>query len=114
MYQAVEIIIPLGAFAMIFGIVYVTVTAWHRQKMAMIESGMNPRERNHSKHSRLRTALLLLFVPVGLFVGNYLGRIMGHRLSDITGLVVAFFFGGLALLTSYLIERKLENKNQID
>jgi len=37
-----DIIIPITFFAMIFGIVYVVVTARHRQRMALIEKGMDP------------------------------------------------------------------------
>ncbi len=48
MYQAVEIIIPLAAFAMIFGIVYLGVTSHHRKEIAMIEAGMNPNKKKES------------------------------------------------------------------
>lgn len=114
MSQAVEIIVPIASMTMVFGIVYVAVTAWHRQKMAMIEAGMNPKEKIKSKHSRLRTALLFVLVPIGLFLGNYLGELNGDQNSDVTGLLFGFIFGGLALLLSYFIEPKKNDQKLID
>lgn len=39
---ATEVLLPTALFAMIFGIVYVVTTARHRQRMAMIDKGMDP------------------------------------------------------------------------
>ena len=41
MYQAQEILIPIAAMAMVFGIVYLGVTAHNRKTLAMIEAGMS-------------------------------------------------------------------------
>ena len=35
------LLIPIALFAMVFGIVYIVITASHRQKIAMIEAGMS-------------------------------------------------------------------------
>jgi len=110
MYQAVEILVPMGAFAMVFGIVYVGVTANHRKEIAMIEAGMNPNEKKESNHSKIKKALLLLLVPLGIFVGNVLPNVIPNLERSSTALVFAFLFGGIALTASYFIEKKLETK----
>ena len=38
----IEVLIPIAMFALIFGCVYISVTSKHRQRMAMIEKGMDP------------------------------------------------------------------------
>ena len=112
MYQAVEIIVPLAAFAMIFGIIYVAVTAYNRKELAMIEAGMNPNESKKSGHSKIRTALLFLFVPLGIFTGNVIATLFPVIEAESLGLIFAFIFGGMALTTSYFIEKGFEKKDQ--
>jgi hypothetical protein len=114
MYQAVEIIIPIAAMTMVFGIVYVAVTAWHRQKMAMIEAGMNPKEGGESKHSKIRTAFLFLLVPTGIFAGNVIGDYYPIMRGQSLGLIFAFLFGGIALVAAYFVERTFEKNNKLD
>ena len=108
MYQAVEIIIPLGAFAMIFGIVYLAITSHHRKEMAMIEAGMNPVKSQKNKQSRIRTGLLLLLVPTGILVGNIVAPFIQSLKNDESGLLFGFLFGGIALVASYFMERIFE------
>jgi len=112
MSQAVEIIIPIAGMSLTFGIVYVGVTAWHRQKMAMIEAGMNPKEKKESKHSKIRTAMLFLLVPTGIFVGNVVADYYPIMRNKSMALIFAFLFGGIALVAAYFVERKLENKKE--
>lgn len=114
MYQAVEIIVPLGAFAMVFGIVYLAITSSHRQKIAMIEAGMNPQENKESKHSKIRTAFLFLLVPTGIFVGNFIAEYFPIMRDKAMGLIFAFLFGGIALVAAYFVERTFEKNNPVD
>ena len=109
-----SILIPICAISMVFGIVYVAVTAWHRQKIAMIEAGMNPKEGRESKHSKIRTAMLFLLVPTGIFVGFVIADFYPVMRDKSLPLIFAFLFGGIALVAAYFVERKLENKNKID
>lgn len=109
----VEIIIPLGAFAMVFGIVYLAITSHNRKELAMIEAGMNPNQKKESGHSKIRTALLFTLVPFGIFLGNILSEYTTLRNKEL-GLLFGFLFGGVALIAAYFIERNLENnKNDL-
>lgn len=109
MHQTVEILIPLAAIAMVFGIVYISVTAENRKKMAMIEAGMNPEKKKRSSASEtLKRALLFIFIPIGFILGKEFSFLSGD--SSISGLLGAFLFGGIALLIFYFIERNKESK----
>ena len=118
MYQIVELMIPISFFIMAFAIVYVVVTAKHREKIAMIEAGMNPNEGKNSqgekKRSNLRTALLLLFVPFGIYIGNILSEVYPIMRNKEMGLIFAFLFGGIALLLTYLIEKRQKKTEVAD
>ena len=112
MYQAAEIIIPLGGMAMIFGIVYLSITSHHRKEMAMIEAGMNPNKTKSGGHSKMRTALLLMLVPLGILTGNIVAPFIHSLDHSETALLFGFLFGGVALISAYFLERKFEVTNE--
>ncbi|NOQ71035.1 MAG: hypothetical protein GQ574_03475 [Crocinitomix sp.] len=103
MEDLVHVLIPIAGCAMIFGIVYVVITANNRENMAMIEAGMNPKGHKTNRHSRLRIALLLFMVPIGILVGNFIHNLFGMD-AEPAAVVFAFLFGGLALTATYFIE----------
>ncbi len=110
MEQNIALLIPLAGIALIFGIVYLGVTSDNRKNLAMIEAGMNPNEKKGNKRRDLRTALLLIFIPIGLVLGNYIsGKGMGDLLNS-ASITCAFLFGGLALLVFYYLDSKAKDK----
>lgn len=113
MHDLIPILIVLIGCSMIFGIVYVSVTASNRENMAMIEAGMNPKTDRSSQHSRLRIAMLLFFVPIGILVGNLTHQFFNME-AETAAVVFAFLFGGLALLGTYFTIWALsdEHKNE--
>jgi hypothetical protein len=73
-----EVLIPIAMFAVIFGIVYISVTSKHRQRMAMIEKGLDPgnlKDRD-SGFNNLRNGLFLFGIGLGLFLGHLVARVM--------------------------------------
>ncbi len=114
MFQAVEIIIPIAGMAFVLAIVYIAITANHRKEMAMIEAGMNPLKEKKNNHSRIRTALLLLFVPTGILVGNIVAPYIHTLDTSEAGLLFGFLFGGVALVASYFLERIFEQDTEED
>ena len=103
MEHLVHILIPIAGCAMIFGIVYVVITANNRENMAMIENGMNPKGHKQNRHSRLRIALLAFMIPIGILTGNLIHTWFGMD-AEPAAVVFSFLFGGLALTATYFIE----------
>lgn len=113
-----HLLVPISLFAMIFGIVYFAIITNHRQKIAMIEAGMNPQEEGQKEksHNKLRGALLFVFVPLGILVGRLAHGHFGME-AEVCQLIFAFLFGGLGLALTYILEQTwLRNRdnNQID
>ncbi len=101
----VPILVPLGAFAMIFGIVYLTT----RERLAMIERGMNPKQyaNRPAPYRSLKTGLLLLGAGLGLLIAFLIDNAM-HTDHDNPAIYFSLIAigGGLGLIGSYAIEKK--------
>ncbi len=108
-----EILVPISIFAAIFGIVFVVATARNRERMAMIEKGVNPKDfMNTSKPSVygiLKWALLLAGLGLGLFIGSLLETYTQIQ-EEPAYFASALFFGGLGLVIAFLISKKAEDK----
>ncbi|MEX2485691.1 MAG: DUF6249 domain-containing protein [Brumimicrobium sp.] len=105
----VSLLIPIALFAMIFGIVYIAITASNRQKIAMIEAGMNPNDKDEDEFSPWSNGYLFVFVPLGIILGNVLAHYTNFLGAGELGLLGAFLFGGLGML---LARRQNEKKKQ--
>ncbi|MBC6110076.1 DUF6249 domain-containing protein [Pedobacter fastidiosus] len=108
----------LGAFAMVFGIRYLS----NKEKMAMIERGIDPRLNRASvpkPYLSLKFGLLMVGVGLGLLVALFTvrGVFGGDMTQTEEGQAVAIYFGfvgifgGLGLITSFLIEKKAIEKD---
>lgn len=108
----VPILIPLGAFAMIFGIVYLRT----RENMAMMDKGMNPKQyaNRPAPFRSLKSGLLFFGAGLGLLVAYFIDKGMGrnHDNEAIYFALIAIG-GGLGLIASYAVEKKewMNNKN---
>jgi hypothetical protein len=100
----VPILVPLGAFAMIFGIIYLRT----REHMAMIEKGMNPKKYANSPapYRSLKTGLLFLGAGVGLLVAYFIDKNMGGYDNEAIYFSLIAIGGGLGMIGSYAIEKK--------
>ena len=101
------IIVSIGFFAMIFGIVYL----YKRERMAMIERGMDPRryKQQSAPYQTLKWGLLLIGAGVGLFLAYTLDRTLFSRTEDDNAAIyfaLIAIFGGLGLFASFRIEKK--------
>jgi len=103
------IMIFLGFFAMVFGIVYMN----KKENLAMIEKGMNPKDRRNrpmpTPYKNLKWGLLLVGAGMGLLVAF----LIDHNSPSIHGDDdVPIYFamiavgGGLGLVGSFLAEKK--------
>lgn len=100
------IIISLGFFAMIFGIIYLH----KREKMAMIERGMDPRnyKPQSAPYQNLKWGLLLIGAGLGLFIAFILDRTAFDQYRHNAAIYFSLIamFGGAGLFLSYRIEKK--------
>lgn len=111
----IPILISLGLFALIFGIIYLR----NRERMAMIERGMNPGievVKPVNRNYVLTWACLLIGAGLGLFLAYILSSTLPWVNESDDNPAIYFsliaIFGGLGLFTSYLIEKK-EAKDEI-
>ena len=114
----IPILVPTALFAMIFGIVYLT----KRERMAMIERGMDPRryKPQSAPFQNLKWGLLLIGAGLGLFLAfildNTTFKHVGHDFDDDANVAIYFaliaIFGGLGLFLSYLVEKKESDKEK--
>ena len=117
----VAIIVPLALFMMIFGIVYLA----KRERMAMIERGMDPRryKPQSAPFQILKWGLLLIGAGAGLFFAYLLDHtafkhMSGNEFNDDGNVAVYFaliaIFGGAGLFLSFLMEKKEADKKDKD
>src|SRR5258705_10475400 len=116
----VAVMIPLGFFLLIFGIIYMH----KRENLAMIEKGMNPKVSRPAPYKNLKWALLLIGAGTGLFIAYildnfvlYPGVSALHDEGEVTPVYFALIAigGGLGLFGSYKMEKKwwVENKEKL-
>jgi hypothetical protein len=105
-----EFLIPItlftGGFALIFGIRYLI----NKEKMALIERGINPREGESAPKPflSLKYGLLLVGFGIGLLVSLF--TVLQTQIDKDNAVALYFgflgIFGGLGLICSYAIEKK--------
>jgi len=100
-----EALITIGALVAVFGICYVYITARHRERMAMMEKGIENPSLNPIKPSNAQTlkyGMLAVGIAVGIVVGELLNQ--GDDMRIFSGMIL--LFGGLSLILNYYITRK--------
>ena len=108
----VEILVPLGFFATIFGIVYIAVTAKNKERMALIEKGQDASifktdDKLHGRYNALKFGLLAIGVGIGLVIGNILDytNVMD---DEVAYFAMILLFGGFSLLLYYRIMKRIK------
>lgn len=109
----IPILICLGFFAMVFGIVYM----YKRENLAMIEKGMNPKQfaNRPMPYTNLKYGLLLVGAGIGLFLAYFIDQYMvTNRENEAVYFALIAIGGGLGLIISYRIEKKelLDKENR--
>ena len=110
--ELVAIVMFVGAFALVFGIRYLS----NKEKMAMIERGIDPSAQKSTPKPflSLKFGLLMMGLGLGLIIALFTNRAVfsANMTNAEEGQAVAvyfgsiFIFGGLGLIVSYLIEKK--------
>lgn len=110
----VGILVPLGSFAMVFGIVYIIVTSRNRERMALIERGADPAlfetRKKAGSGGVMKAGLFFVGIGIGIVVAYFISSVGGMDEDSAYGSMI-FIFGGLALIGSYLWQRKQEKQD---
>ncbi len=114
----IPILVPLSLFALIFGVFYLR----NKERMAMIERGMDPRtdlprQQPISPTINLTFGLLMIGSGFGLFLAYIMDYFVFRNQGIIDSPAVYFaliaVFGGLGLLISYFIENKANKHKEL-
>ncbi|MFO8235428.1 MAG: DUF6249 domain-containing protein [Bacteroidales bacterium] len=98
-------LVPLGLFAMIYGLVYLNVRK--RERMALIESGKDARIFN--LESNVAPSLKFGLLMIGLAIGALLGNVLEATTSidkSVAYFSMILLFGGIGLLIYHQIGKK--------
>lgn len=112
----VGILVPLGFFAMLFGIVYLSITARNRERMAMIEKGADPSLFEARKRSSgggiMKFGMFLFGIGLGIVVASLIASGTGmHEGAAYPAMI--FIFGGLALIAANVYQRKQDQEDEL-
>lgn len=106
-----DLFVSIAAFAGIFGIVYVFLMTRYRERMSMIEKGIDPSlftSKSNSKSQTLKFGMLFVGIAIGILMGNLLER--NDWLDEsVAYLSMIFLSGGISLILNFIIDRKIKN-----
>ena len=110
-------VVFLGGFAAIFGIAYIYFITRHKERISMIERGVDASTLVTKSKPSISPTLKFGMLFVGIGLGILVGVPLGETLNDYYGtpkavapLAMVFLLGGLMLIVNFVIERKLEEK----
>ena len=85
----------------------------NRERMQLIEKGINPDEglnvSQYREHSSLRNGILLLFFGLGLLMGQLL-TVFDAFDKPLSHLIMLLILGGIGFLINFLIIQKMHRK----
>ena len=107
-----EIIIFLCIFGAIFGIAYLHYSTRNKERLALIEKGMDAGIFKQHKETApiwkvliLNLALLLMGIGIGILIALLLQETIGYNDALYPGVI--FLMAGTGLLTGFFLTRKL-------
>lgn len=103
----------VGGFAAVVLSLYFYFRARNKERMAMIEKGMV--FKNPSKPARpirsLKTGMFFIGIALGIFLGHLVGS--SSRINEVVSFfVMILLFGGIALSLNYVLELKLNKREE--
>lgn len=116
--MAAAILIPTGFFLTVFGIVYLFLSTRNKERLALIEKGVDAnvfvRTKNASyipgwKIFLINFGVLLISVGVAIFLASLIEEIGIY--SEVAYIGTIFTMSGIGLLVGYNMTRKLERQD---
>ena len=118
-----EFLVPIFLFGGMAVVLWKFFDSRHRERMTIIEKGLVKEDLKYlysgvkwqtNPYSALKYGMLAAFIGVGILLSAFLSQIyFAHEDQVTTGII--FLFGGLGLVTFYMIMRKkLEEESKKD
>ena len=115
----VALFVPIVGIIGLFTMIIALRSYQYKERMAMIERGMNPADlkiwsqRRNDPYRGVRLACTAVGIGVGLFIGNVL-RSTDFDVFNRSGIVAGLTFvcGGLGLLIGFFIQYGLKKENR--
>lgn len=102
-----DLLVSLAAFAAIFGIIYVFLITRHREKMSMLEKGVDPSLFSPTRGTSytLKFGMLAVGIALGILTADLLYRNDALQRAP-AYFAMTFLFGGASLILNFIVERK--------
>ncbi len=113
--MAETILVTLIIFSSIFGIIFTFLTTRNKERLALIENGADAKLFNSGKkYSFGQFILNLALLAIGVGIGVLVGAMFHHNgMEDSVAFTSCIFiFGGIGLLASVFINRKLDKEDR--
>jgi len=105
-----DFLVSLAAFATIFGIIYLFVITRYRERMSMLEKGVDPStfaSKDRFASNTLKFGMLSVGISLGILMANMLYKNVPIEKAP-AYFAMTFLFGGLSLILNFIIDRKLK------
>lgn len=105
------ILIPIGFFLATFAILYVYWTTRTKERLALIEKGMDAGifKGECSLYALVKWGIFLIALGLGVVAGSLLAMVVEDVVAYFTAILVC---GGVGLILAYLITSKLMEKKR--
>ena len=106
------IFVPIGFFLAIFAILYVYWTTRTKERLALVEKGMDTGifKGEASKYTLLKWEIILIALSVGVITGFALSNVINEVA---TFFIMILFFGGVGLIIAHIVTEKLSKKQEL-
>lgn len=106
-----DLFVSIAAMGGIFGIAYVFLMTRYRERMSMLEKGIDPSlftSKSNSKSQTLKLGMLCVGIAIGILAGNLLYK--NDWLDEsVAYLSMIFLSGGTSLILNFIIDRRIKN-----
>ena len=111
--ETLGVLIPFAFFALVFGSLYVHLTTRNKERLAMIEKGVNPeiftqKSEPKSEYGSFKFGLFMIGIAIGIVAGYFLTEAGMDEVAAYFSMI--FLFGGIGLVVSFLLQVRLEKK----
>ena len=116
MEEFIPIVAIVSTFGTIFGAIYIIFMTRHRERMALIESGMDAdmlEPKKKRKYGLLKNGIIAMGIGVGLLVGEMLYTFTSMT-EEVAYFSMVFLFGGASMLFYHSKVKALEEKEKAD